>query len=95
MGGGIRGGTREACFLGKTTFRIGVELEEGKGQSLRRYSYAIEVLCGDHGSAPRVSSESLYETKGWKRVGIVPQDGSSVPPRLEWRQPEIVFDSHP
>lgn len=57
---GIRGGTREAAFLGSQTFslELGFALEEDE-KDLGEAAYRIEVDLGSTSTAPRVRSEEL------------------------------------
>lgn len=56
---GLRGGTREAAFSGRTQFSIEVTLEIVSDGKVRLTTYAIVVEVPGNGKPPRVSSERL------------------------------------
>jgi predicted ATPase len=62
---GIRGGTREATFLGQDEFRLEVGLEIDDGGTARPAVYFIKVHVPSDSTAPWVSEERLL-VKGKK-----------------------------
>jgi predicted ATPase len=54
---GIRGGTREATYLGQDSFALSVTIEKSGGEV--RSEYEIEVAVPSHSWRPRVAKESL------------------------------------
>jgi len=59
---GIRGGTREATFLGGETFALEVTVANSKGINAEdsEYRYRIEVAPGLNEKPPRIINESLH-----------------------------------
>ena len=58
---GIRGGTREVAYAGKSAFRLTTRLKAGAQRLLQN----IQIDVGDARSGPRITWESLYN---WKKL---------------------------
>jgi predicted ATPase len=83
---GIRGGTREAAFLGSSSFALSLGFDFEAEGSLQEACYRIEVHVGSAGIPPSFTSEKLTisgETKDVFRVDGGPSpEGGSLPAML-------------